>query len=182
MRISTYNELSPFDKYYSFDSLQEVENWVVKESYDGEVIHIVNDKNDFYFINIELYDDWKKNKSFRKKPICEECKNEFPTCGEIAIAFSGKNDRTICSDCLEIEGDSTPIGIREIPNYYKGEFLGIRAKDVISDFNLSYNVGTAVTYLLRAGNKPDNSYQQDLEKSLHHIVFELERIKNKEKK
>lgn len=82
----------------------------------------------------------------------------------------------------KIEGDSTPIGIREIPNYYTGEILGIRAKDVISDFNLSYNVGTAVTYLLRAGNKPDNSYQQDLEKACHHLQFELERIKNKEKK
>lgn len=79
------------------------------------------------------------------------------------------------------EGDSTPIGIREIPNYYKGKYLGLRAKDIIMDYELTYNVGTAVTYLLRAGNKPDNSYQQDLEKSLHHIVFELEKLKLKNK-
>ena len=94
-----------------------------------------------------------------------------------------EEDSQSSKKCINVESnsisDSTPIGIREIPNYYKGEILGIRAKDVISDFNLSYNVGTAVTYLLRAGNKPDNSYQQDLEKSLHHIVFELERIKNR---
>jgi hypothetical protein len=27
------------------------------------------------------------------------------------------------------------------------------AKDVVSNFDLSYNIGTAVTYLLRAKNK-----------------------------
>lgn len=123
---------------------------------------------------------------------CEQCKADTTYSPMFSM---GENKPLICAKCINVEllkknleskpdfkGDSTPIGIREIPNYYKGEILGIRAKDVISDFNLSYNVGTAVTYLLRAGNKPDNSYEQDLEKSLHHIVFELERIKNKEKK
>ena len=56
--------------------------------------------------------------------------------------------------------------IREIPNYYKGKYLGIKAHDVIEDYELSYNVGTAVTYLLRAGKKDNNSYEQDLEKAV----------------
>jgi len=42
----------------------------------------------------------------------------------------------------------------ETPNYYKGIFKGIKANEVIDDYLLTYNVGTAVTYLLRAGKKP----------------------------
>ena len=40
----------------------------------------------------------------------------------------------------------------EIPEYYKGK-NGYMAKDVVSNFDLSYNIGTAVTYLLRSKNK-----------------------------
>ena len=82
----------------------------------------------------------------------------------------------------KIEGDSTPIGIREIPNYYTGKYKGIRARDIMADYELSYNVGTAVTYLLRAGKKEGNSFQQDLEKAIHHLSFALEDLKNNEKK
>ena len=72
--------------------------------------------------------------------------------------------------------------IREIPNYYKGKYLGIKAHDVIEDYELSYNVGTATTYLLRAGKKDNNSYELDITKAIHHLQYELELIKKKEKK
>ena len=39
---------------------------------------------------------------------------------------------------------------KETPEYYKGK-NGYMAKDVVSNFDLSYNIGTATTYLLRAG-------------------------------
>ena len=40
----------------------------------------------------------------------------------------------------------TPIDLDDIPTYYKGK-NGYMAKDVVENFDLSYNVGTAVTYL-----------------------------------
>ena len=37
------------------------------------------------------------------------------------------------------------------PSYYSGTKYGYSARKVVEDFNLSYNVGTACSYLLRAG-------------------------------
>ena len=42
----------------------------------------------------------------------------------------------------------------KIPEYYKGK-KGYMAIDVVMNFDLSYNIGTAVTYLLRSKNKHD---------------------------
>ena len=67
----------------------------------------------------------------------------------------------------------------ETPNYYKGCFLGIEAHEVIDDFLLSYNVGTAVTYLLRSGKKLNNPAEQDIKKAIDHLKFELELIRKK---
>jgi len=69
----------------------------------------------------------------------------------------------------------------KLPTYYKGEIKGILAHEVIADYNLSYNVGTAVTYLLRAGKKINNPKQQDIKKAIDHLNFELEKMQAKEK-
>ena len=66
------------------------------------------------------------------------------------------------------------------PNYYVGIFNGIKANEVIDDFLLSYNVGTAVTYLLRAGKKPQNSKRQDIQKAIDHLNFELKLLDKQE--
>ena len=66
----------------------------------------------------------------------------------------------------------------EIPKYYKGK-NGYMAKDVVSNFNLSYNIGTATTYLLRAGKKEGNPAQQDIRKAINHLHFELEKLEDK---
>jgi len=68
------------------------------------------------------------------------------------------------------------------PNYYKGCFNSIEAHDVIADFLLSYNIGTAVTYLLRAGKKPNNPTSQDIQKAIDHLKFELELLKKIDEK
>jgi hypothetical protein len=65
--------------------------------------------------------------------------------------------------------------IRETPNYYIG-LTGIKAINVISDFQLSYNIGTAVTYLLRSGKKTQDPIE-DIQKAIHHLSYELERLK-----
>tara|TARA_R110000737_G_scaffold56935_3_gene81906 strand:+ start:292 stop:567 length:276 start_codon:yes stop_codon:yes gene_type:complete len=65
----------------------------------------------------------------------------------------------------------------ETPEYYKGK-NGYLAKDVISNFELSYNVGTAVTYLLRANRKHDTPID-DIRKAIHHLHFELDVLTSK---
>jgi hypothetical protein len=62
------------------------------------------------------------------------------------------------------------------PNYYIGRTHGIEARKVVEDFQSdNYNLGTALTYLMRAGKKPDNPITQDIRKAIAHLEFELER-------
>jgi hypothetical protein len=70
-----------------------------------------------------------------------------------------------------------PIELQEVPDYYKGK-NGYMAKDVVSNFDLSYNIGTAVTYLLRSKNKHNDKGVEDIRKAINHLHFELDRIHN----
>ena len=68
----------------------------------------------------------------------------------------------------------------EIPHYYIGKNYKIEARKVIEDFQAdSYNLGTAITYLLRAGKKEGNPTEQDIRKAINHLHFELDRIYKK---
>jgi hypothetical protein len=73
----------------------------------------------------------------------------------------------------------------EVPSYYIGKNHKYEASKVVEDFQSdSYNLGTAITYLLRAGKKtyidncPLKSYEEDVRKAIHHLQFELEMIEN----
>ena len=67
----------------------------------------------------------------------------------------------------------------KIPEYYIGKTHKYEARKVIEDFQPdNYNVSTAITYLLRAGKKPDNPMVQDIRKAINHLHFELDRIHN----
>ena len=70
---------------------------------------------------------------------------------------------------------------RKIPEYYKGK-NGYMAKDVVANFDLSYNIGTAVTYLIRSKRKHNDGGLEDIKKAINHLHFELERLINEEKK
>jgi len=63
-----------------------------------------------------------------------------------------------------------------IPGYYIGRRYKIEARKVIEDFDLSYNVGTAVTYLLRA-EKKHASPIECIQKAINHLEFELDKLK-----
>ena len=63
-----------------------------------------------------------------------------------------------------------------IPDYYIGKRYKIEARKVIEDFDLSYNVGTAVTYLLRAEKKHDTPIDC-IQKAINHLEFELDKLK-----
>jgi hypothetical protein len=61
------------------------------------------------------------------------------------------------------------------PKYYIGKHQQIEAFDVVLDFQEdNYNLGTAITYLLRAGKKPNNPITQDIRKAIAHLEKELE--------
>ena len=64
----------------------------------------------------------------------------------------------------------------KIPSYYIGKRYKIEARKVIEDFDLSYNLGTAVTYLLRAERKHSTPIQC-IEKAINHLQFELDKLK-----
>ena len=63
-----------------------------------------------------------------------------------------------------------------IPIYYIGKRYKIEARKVIEDFELSYNVGTAVTYLLRAERKHASPIEC-IQKAINHLEFELDKLK-----
>ena len=63
-----------------------------------------------------------------------------------------------------------------IPSYHIGKRYKIDARKVIEDFDLSYNVGTAVTYLLRA-EKKHASPIECIQKAINHLEFELDKLK-----
>ena len=60
------------------------------------------------------------------------------------------------------------------PKYYNGH-NNYTAREVVENFDLNYNLGTAVTYLLRAFSKhPDP--KEDIQKAIDHLNFELQRL------
>jgi|TARA_R100000278_G_scaffold38353_1_gene34027 hypothetical protein len=74
-----------------------------------------------------------------------------------------------CDEMLETDS--------KVPAYYVGR-NGMMAKDVIYEFDLSYNVGTCVTYCLRSKRKHKDGGIQDLKKAIAHLQFELEQLEN----
>jgi hypothetical protein len=63
-----------------------------------------------------------------------------------------------------------------IPSYYIGT-NGYEARKVVDGFELNYNIGTAVTYLLRAERKHDSPIDC-IQKAINHLEFELDRLHN----
>tara|TARA_R100000781_G_scaffold65865_1_gene41447 strand:+ start:2383 stop:2646 length:264 start_codon:yes stop_codon:yes gene_type:complete len=65
------------------------------------------------------------------------------------------------------------------PLYYSGVKYGYSARKVVEDFELGYNTGVAVSYLLRAGKKEGNPAEQDIQKAINHLHFELDKLYKK---
>lgn len=59
------------------------------------------------------------------------------------------------------------------PQHYMSEG-GLEAIDVIESFELNFNLGNVVKYLLRAGKKDDET--QDLKKALWYLRREIKNI------
>ena len=73
---------------------------------------------------------------------------------------------------------------KNIPSYYIGS-NGYESRKVVEGFQPeNYNIGTALTYLMRAGSKlyinndSKLSMIEDINKAINHLTFELERLNN----
>tara|TARA_R110000751_G_scaffold262818_1_gene362129 strand:+ start:253 stop:516 length:264 start_codon:yes stop_codon:yes gene_type:complete len=68
------------------------------------------------------------------------------------------------------------------PEYYIGKVFKYKAADIIEDFNLSYNIGSVCSYILRAGNKSSKAMSEmdkqidDYFKAIAHINLEIDRL------
>jgi hypothetical protein len=60
------------------------------------------------------------------------------------------------------------------PTYYTGKFKGIKAIDVIFDFELSHCKASALEYILRSGKKDDE--KQDIKKAINHLQMYLDHL------
>jgi hypothetical protein len=71
--------------------------------------------------------------------------------------------------------------IRPTPNYYIGK-NNYEASEVVYGFSASYNVGNALTYLMRCGKKKEEGMSdiakhiQDIEKAIHHLQYEIKQL------
>ena len=57
------------------------------------------------------------------------------------------------------------------PSYYLGKYKGIKAIDVIHDFELTHCKASALEYILRSGKK--DVEVQDLQKAINHLEMEI---------
>lgn len=79
---------------------------------------------------------------------------------------------------MDIRKDcTTPIETIN-PNYYFGT-NGLETRTVIEEFNLNFNKGNAVKYILRSGKKTlyHEGVIEDLQKAITYLTFEIERLK-----
>ena len=64
------------------------------------------------------------------------------------------------------------------PEHYKGNKY--EARDIIDDYQLGFNLGNAVKYILRAGKKGDTA--EDLKKAKWYIEHEICKLMNEKEK
>ena len=71
------------------------------------------------------------------------------------------------------------LGLERVPEYYKGK-NSYEARKVCDNFDLTYHLGTAVTYILRAYHKRDTPIEC-LTKAIAHLEFEIEKYEQDNK-
>lgn len=68
------------------------------------------------------------------------------------------------------------------PGYYGGEENPFEPIKIIRHYNLSFEAGNAIKYILRAGVKDKSKHIEDLRKTLTYIQFEITRVEELIKK
>lgn len=113
---------------------------------------------------------------------CGESKNEIALLGRLGDARKGEDieapknmvlDYEPCDKCKEkfTKYEKTKNDIISHPFHYTAG-RKYEPKDVIRDWELNFNLGSAVKYISRAGRKDD--IVQDLKKAKQFIQFEID--------
>lgn len=96
---------------------------------------------------------WKKSVEVEEKPYCFKCYDE------------------LCEDGTVDPESSEAV---DHPQHYNNDVSGVECIDVIED--KSFNIGNAIKYLWRAGNK--GKLLEDLKKARWYVNREIERLEH----
>ena len=61
-----------------------------------------------------------------------------------------------------------------IPSYYNKENMSVI--DIIDEYDLNFNKGNIIKYILRSGKKSKDTEIQDLQKAMRYCQMEIERL------
>lgn len=67
-----------------------------------------------------------------------------------------------------------------IPSYYNKANMSVI--DIIDEYELNFNKGNIIKYVLRSGKKSKDTEIQDLQKAIRYCQMEIERIQKREMK
>ena len=69
--------------------------------------------------------------------------------------------------------DKVPNNVAHPSHYTSG---AIEVKDFTNAWNMNFNLGNVLKYIVRAGRKKDVDPLEDLQKARQYIDFEIERV------
>ena len=141
----------------------------------------------------KYYYDFKRNLNCEENCFCEKNKKEILICKKLSetAAETAAETAEVC-ETAETAETADPVGFNDsmpsakdmgIPSYYIGR-NGYEARKVVANFDLSYNIGTATTYLLRCGKKKENGMSdkdkhiEDINKAINHLKFEISKLQD----
>ena len=67
-----------------------------------------------------------------------------------------------------------------VPSYYNKTNMSVI--DIIDEYELNFNKGNIIKYVLRSGKKSKDTEIQDLQKAIRYCQMEIERIQKREMK
>jgi hypothetical protein len=67
-----------------------------------------------------------------------------------------------------------------IPSYYNKTSMSVI--DIIDEYELNFNRGNIIKYVLRSGKKSKDTEIQDLQKAIRYCQMEIERVQKREMK
>ena len=63
------------------------------------------------------------------------------------------------------------------PSYYNKENMSV--SDIVDEYELNFNKGNIIKYVLRSGKKQADTEIQDLQKAMRYCQMEIERLSKK---
>ena len=96
-------------------------------------------------------------------------KNRISSATEIIARLNSRDECLTSKHTVDLSDTSGDPVLH--PEHYQGQ--GYEVLDIIEDFELNFNLGNVLKYLLRAGRKNSELKEEDLEKALFYLKREL---------